>query len=568
MNTRPKTFSMVLVLASVLTLALCISAYLQYQWLNQLSAAEEVRIRSSVENAAHQLGDEVNAEMMRAIFAFVVPVPENLDDLAERLSERWIEWYATSRYEGLVKNVYWMEYEAPGESGLLLRFNQNRQAWERVSHEMPIHNASYKDLERHFETDIVFPVPFSRGLPSALPPFPFDPGAAVMQDQLFIVFDASYISAIWLPDLVSRFFQNHGEVEYDILITAREEAEAIVFSSREGIDMPQDVDVQIHIGPPDAGHMMRLIARVMSRPPAIGGELPRLAMGGGRAFTGGAAPLRLWTLYINHQSGALETAVTHVRHRNIGVSFLVLLVLGISVGLIVLYTRRIQHVADQQMAFVAGVSHDIKTPIAVMHAVGENMRDGLVVDPDETREYGTFVVDQSRSLLNTVDQVLSYAGITMGARPYVDQALDLNRVVQLTLSRMETDLEEVNLDLNLDATLPPIRGDEEALVSVVQNLMQNAVKYGGDTSCIRLKTYKGRGQLHLIVEDEGRGIAIEDQPHIFEPFYRAATVRASQIRGNGLGLSIVKNIVEAHNGSITFKSAPQKGTTFYVSLPE
>lgn len=562
---RSRTFFIVLALAIVLTIMLGVSAYLQYQWLNQLSVAEEVRIRTSMENASYQFGGQVNQEMMAALFTFMVPAPGSKEELAARLSERSLEWSATSSHPELVKNVYWVEHDEKGAK-VLFAYNPEKETLERVVDWVKIGD-TFPSLDAFFEGDIVSPVPFSRRGLDAVPVFPFDSALRMMQDHLFIVFDKAYISESWIPELVSRFFQNFNQDEYDIFITAREAVDQVVYASNVNVQVHEDTDVELAIGPPDPQFMLRFLTRMMARPPS-----PREMTGVFRNERREArapiiAPLRIWTLYITHKSGALETAVAHVRNRNLGVSFLVLIVLGVSVALILIYTRRMQKLANQQMAFVAGVSHDIKTPIAVMHAVGENMRDGLVVEPDETREYGLFIVDQSRSLLNTANQVLSYAGIAVGATLGVNNVVDINRVIQLTLSRIEIDLEDVDVDLHLDAALPSVRGDEEALTSVVQNLVQNAIKYSGEKPYVRIATGAAQGQTRLTVEDSGCGIANEDQPHIFEPFYRGAHVRSSQIRGNGLGLSIVKNIVEAHKGTITFQSVPGHGATFHVTLP-
>lgn len=561
---KSKAHYTVLLLAAILMAALCISAFLQYQWLNQLSVAEEVRIRSSVENAARQFGNEVNQEAVSALFTFVVPAPRDREELAERLAERWVEWYATSNYADLVKNVYWVENAGSGSESLF-RYNQDELILEPMSEWGPA-NDEYPGLESFFEGDIISPVPLSRSRRNGGPLLPFDPEPWLQRDHLFIVFDKEYISDSWIPALIKRLFQVPEHVDYDIFIADRHDESNVIFASHQDGRDHEKSDIQLNIGPPDTNHMIRLVTRMMSRS-SLTSEARGRSPGGGRGLRAGPVPPRLWTLHITHKSGALETAVTNVRRRNVGISFLVLLVLGSSVGLILVYTRRIQHLADQQMAFVAGVSHDIKTPIAVMHAVGENMRDGLVTELEETQEYGHFVVDQSRSLLNTVDQVLSYAGITLGAKWTLECDVDINRVVQQSLSRIEPDLKDIELELNLDSTLPSMHGDEDALASVVQNLVQNAVKYSGETSYIGLSTFEEQGRLHLTVKDTGLGIAPEDQPHIFEPFYRAARIRASQIRGNGLGLSIVKNIVEAHNGTVTFKSSPDLGTTFHVTFP-
>jgi len=567
---KSRAFSVILLLAVILTGTLGLSAYFQYNWLNQLSEAEEVRIRTSVENTAYLLGDELNQEMMSALFTFVIPAPESRKELTDKLSERWIEWYATSAHPGLIKHIYWMEYNDSGEEKLY-QYNEADKELERVTKWVQT-SGMYPEIETFFGEDVVSPIPYTRQRPLSMsglnefPLIPFGSGFRATEDRLFIVFDKAYMSNEWMPELVFRFFQNFEQGDYDILITNREATDQVVYASGPDLEIRKEADVSLNVGPPDPLYMMRLFSRMTARPPQRfrGGEGARRADRGQRP---GIAPLRIWTLNITHKSGALETAVTKMHQRNLGISFLVLLVLGISVGLILLYTRRRQRLADQQVAFVAGVSHDLKTPIAVIHAVGENLRDGLVREPEEMHEYGTFVVDQSRSLLSTLDQVLSFAGITLGAKQYAEQSVDLNKVVQRTLSRIELELENVDLDLNLDASLPDIKGDEEALTSVVQNLVQNAIKYSDDNPQVSLATFIDRGALHLTVKDTGRGIEAYDQPYVFEPFYRSAHVRASQIRGNGLGLSIVKNIVEAHKGTITFQSAPNLGTTFHLTFP-
>ncbi|MBX2820037.1 MAG: HAMP domain-containing histidine kinase [Rhodothermaceae bacterium] len=567
---KSRAFSVILLLAVILTSTLCFSAYFQYNWLNQLSEAEEVRIRTSVENTAHLLGDELNQEMMSALFTFVIPAPESRKELTDKLSERWIEWYATSAHPGLVKHIYWMEYNDSGEEKLY-QYNEVDTVLERVKKWVPA-NGMYPEIETFFGEDVVSPMPYTRQRPTSIsglnefPLIPFGSGLRETEDRLFIVFDMAYISNEWMPELVYRFFQNYEQGDYDILITNREAADHVVYASGPNLEMHEDADVSLNVGPPDPLYVMRLFSRMIARPP----DRSRRGEGARRGERGpppGLMPLRIWTLNITHKSGALETAVAKMHRRNLGISFLVLMVLGISIGLILLYTRRKQRLADQQVAFVAGVSHDLKTPIAVIHAVGENLRDGLVNEPEEMHEYGTFVVDQSRSLLSTLDQVLSFAGITLGGKQYTEQSVDLNKVVQRTLSRIELDLKDVELDLDLDASLPGIKGDEEALTSVVQNLVQNAIKYSDEYPQVSLATFVDQGALHLTVKDTGRGIDVDDQPYVFDPFYRSAQVRASQIRGNGLGLSIVKNIVEAHKGTITFRSAPNLGTTFHLTFP-
>jgi signal transduction histidine kinase len=115
--------------------------------------------------------------------------------------------------------------------------------------------------------------------------------------------------------------------------------------------------------------------------------------------------------------------------------------------------------------------------------------------------------------------------------------------------------------------LPAVQGDEAALRRVFQNLVGNAIKYGAEARWIGVRAVATGQTIEVSISDRGIGIAPADQRRIFDPFYRAPNVVAAQIQGAGLGLSLVKRIVEAHAGRITLTSAPGEGSTFTVSLP-
>jgi signal transduction histidine kinase len=131
--------------------------------------------------------------------------------------------------------------------------------------------------------------------------------------------------------------------------------------------------------------------------------------------------------------------------------------------------------------------------------------------------------------------------------------------------------EEQRIEKDLEPHLPPIMADPVALASAMRNILDNAVKYGGAAGPIAIKAHAERGDrnrtVHVSVEDKGIGISATDLPHVFEPFYRASEVRAAQIHGNGLGLSLVKTIVEAHGGAIRITSNPGQGTRITLDLP-
>jgi signal transduction histidine kinase len=280
-----------------------------------------------------------------------------------------------------------------------------------------------------------------------------------------------------------------------------------------------------------------------------------------------------WQLVIRHRAGSLEAAVATVRRRNLGISFGVLLLLGVSVGLIVISSRRAQHLAEKQIEFVAGVSHELRTPLSVICSAAENLADGVVENRDQIKRYGTLIRDEGRRLTGMVEQVLEFAGAQSGKQSYDLRPVAPERVIEDALAALHLPIQESGFEIEeqLANELPMVSADSAALSRALQNLISNALKYGGERRWLGLsarvvKHITGE-ELQLAVADRGLGIAPEELPHIFDPFYRGKEVTAAQIHGNGLGLSLVKHIVEAHGGRITVESKVGEGSTFTIHLP-
>jgi signal transduction histidine kinase len=286
------------------------------------------------------------------------------------------------------------------------------------------------------------------------------------------------------------------------------------------------------------------------------------------ALLSGAAASGQWRLLVKHPSGSLERAVNAARRRNLLVSSSILGILGLSVGFLVLSTRRAHDLARRQLEFVATVSHELRTPLAVIRSAADNLADGVVNDEARIRQYGQLVRREGLRLTDLVEQILEFAGLQSGQKTMTPKPVLLAPLLRDVATTVEsTATGRVEIELAIPDGLPAVAGDEAALRRVFQNLAGNALKYGADAGWIGIRAAASGSTVEVSVTDRGIGIAAADQEHIFDPFYRAPEVVAAQIQGAGLGLSLVKRIVEAHAGRIAVTSTPGQGSTFTVTLP-
>ena len=265
-----------------------------------------------------------------------------------------------------------------------------------------------------------------------------------------------------------------------------------------------------------------------------------------------------------------------VRLRNLWVSSGVLLLLTLAIGLIVVSARRAQSLARQQMEFVAAVSHELRTPVSVIGAAAGNLADGVVGDPQRVRKYGETIQGEARRLAETVERVLQLAGIAAGRAAASRALIDPAELVHAAIAecRPEIDAAGITVETSIEDALPPVGGDLAALRSAMRNLISNGVKYGGPARWLRVSVKRPDAGTVTIptavmfsVEDRGPGIDADDRKHIFEPFYRGREAVTRQIQGSGLGLHLVRRIVEAHGGSVSVHSEVGKGSTFVLELP-
>jgi two-component system sensor histidine kinase SenX3 len=278
-----------------------------------------------------------------------------------------------------------------------------------------------------------------------------------------------------------------------------------------------------------------------------------------------------WRFAVKHRAGSLDRIVAVTRVRNLIVSLSILLVLATSLVLLSISVRRAQRLARQQMEFIASVSHELRTPIAVICSNAENLADGLIRKDDQVRRYGGFILREGRRLGALVEQTLEYAGITSGQRRVDLRPISLGQLVSRTVDafRARLDQSAVRFEQDISPSVLTIRGDAASLACALENLLNNAVKYSpaGRTIRVTVKDSNDAKSVELSVADQGMGIERAELARVFEPFFRGSNAVRAQIRGAGVGLSLVKKIVEAHHGKIQVSSKTGEGTVFTIAFP-
>ena len=610
---RPTPIALAL---SAMAILLGVLAVLQYRWVGQLSTDERERLGRRLDRQAEEFTDEFNLELTKAYFSLQWGAELRRDQPVEADVARYERWYASAQRPELVKAIYRLSEPATDKAPWLVeRFE--RGPGRLVAVDWPAELAEVRASVEKSRQARVHGGPLHRVppawadipallIPRLLTTFEDRGGGARLValggpvvGYTVAVLDEKWLKAELLPLLVERHFALSKDPSVHVGVYGARFAftpsgpltpEAL----RASPDVSEDL-FEIRFG-----EFRRLVRFETSAPgdaataggsraagpsPQPTGPIPVPPPGGplvsardGRAVNvfrgggpGGPDNSPRWKVHVLHRAGSLDAVVANVRTRNLLVSFGVLVLLGASMGLVLITTGRARRLAAQQLEFVAGVSHELRTPLAVIRSAAENLADGVIAEPKQVKRYGEVIVGEGRRLTHMVEQIMEFAGFESGRASLDVRPVAPGGLIEEALGAAAPHLREhqATIERTGVAELPAVLVDAGAVSRSLQNLIVNALKYGGSPPRVVVDVRPGepgRREVNLTVTDNGAGIAARDLPHIFEPFYRGVDARSRQIHGSGLGLSLVKRIMDEIGGRVTVRT-DAKGSAFTLHLP-
>ena len=570
----PGRYSAWVLLVTMAVVALL--AYQQYRWIDKIANVEAKTSQEKFEASLNAFANDFDTEITRAHLLFAGLDGKTQSDVLQKARERLLMFRKLSSYPAMIASVK-IEEALPApymiDSGpplaILVPTIFGPPITGKTGRQLPfqVAGAFAARAAGGFQVGTAAGMRFMVGVPL----------------QIRVVLDQKYIGSVLLQKLLERHLGPGAEQHYDLLISWAKDTRPVLRWGAQD-NKPWDSTVRIFairpdclLGPNNRTYTIRSGQTTLTttnepiiRPQIVRSAMPDLTSLLRRRESCGDrsnAIAGLWLVNIRARP-SLKEAIDSARRQNLAISFGVMLVLAMAITVLFISGHRARELAARHEQFAAGVSHELRTPLSIISSASANLADGVVENTDQVRQYGKMIHTHSEQLCEMIENALWFAH--RDARDQLEtQDLDVGELVATATATCGRVLQQagVALERDIEPGLPYICANRVLLLHALQNLLTNVARHGRSGKWARIRAAHEGSKVVFTVEDRGVGIPAEEAARVFEPFYRGKGAKETRQGGLGLGLSLVKKIVEAHGGMVELRSKGSPGTTIAFTVP-
>lgn len=541
-------------LAIVVAIPMAVLFYFQFRSLNDIEKTSAVVLRQLSSDTADSLTETVEAYLKRPYFGVILRVPQ------ARIEPLDLAYIDPIMHDALQESPFVSSFFVWSERG------PHGNQWLAYDHQSAAQPAV--NVERRFREDSIF--------------------GAKLLPRLHQLVKARMAIVTFTEEINGRPYYVQAQLRFESF--ARERMTSVVAFAVDAERLRREfipallrdrlANVQQPIGFPslEAAVLAEDGTRIFESDPSRSDDVPVDERSFPVVFfdkelLSFAAPFEqqreIWGLRTGYGPQAIADIVSASTRPQMALMVVLAVAMALGVFLVAGAAAREVRVAELKSNFVASVSHDLKTPLALIQLFAETLELGRVRTPERAQEYYQIINGEAKKLTRLIENMLDFSRMEAGLRPYRMEPADLGEVVTRVLARMETQFAQGHFVVKTEiaAGLPRVLADEGATVQAIENLLANAIKYSGDAKQIDVTAQRRGDHVEIGVSDHGIGISRREQSRIFRKFYRVQRELGGGPQGTGLGLAIVDHTMRGHGGFVRVTSEPHQGSTFTLHFP-
>jgi signal transduction histidine kinase len=551
-------------------------AVFQYRWIDQVSEAQEARATSRMRENLRLVTNAFDTEITRAVLAFTIR-PAAGETMRDKLEQAWATWNDETPWPRIVSGIWYLEADDNGWHPRAWGAGGTVDLRSILPHDDLVPGGRKEGIV-HLE--VQGRALFIDGAPCFLWPVPIfsAPPESTRLDRVLICYDLRYLTDTFFPRLLEKYSTAEDRSDFLVHLGPRGPVASGTVMTTGQFEYRPDCLMPFARGAPSlsVSGFRKTAGDVPSSslefaPRQGGGDktsLTALLQAEGACKAGPPVDSGSMQISVRRPPGTLNDLFTGFRQRNVLVSVLVMMALMAALSALVVSTERARRLARLQTVIAAGISHELRSPLASLNVAADHLKNGHVETAEQARRYGEIIDAQSRRLRHVVDQALALTTLSQSHNVSDGHVVSVAEIIHAACEALAPQARQAGIEIQswVASDVPRASVDPDVLLRCLTNLIENSIKYAGAGRWIHVSAQRAlhaqRPTVEVVVEDRGPGIEKDETTTVFEPFFRGSSARRSRQSGSGLGLSIVKSAVEAYGGRIELERAVPHGCRF------